>query len=310
MRGLTRTRTLAIERCRCVLRPLPKICARTHFSSTFQSRLITNCLRKPSTNAVLGDQRSHSACAGGRGTGRGWRGGAVAGGPPPARCGPGRTCVPSGGRVRVRGLPSCGSGRRRSARARPRKPSGMPHGRSVRCRGFPCRFLREPGPGRSRGGKSRRRAAAVGGSDFLDPPGQVLPQTEAVADLEGTGGAGGDALPIGARAVATGDLHSRMSPRPAAELFGASAFPERQRGPGAGVGQERAVRLAVQCEVVHPQHPGGVSSGGSGTRIRWASTVHRDSPLSRRRSILAPPRPAGTTPTASTRCCSSKVRRG
>jgi hypothetical protein len=53
----------------------------------------------------------------------------------------------------------------------------------------------------------------------------------------------------------------------------------------------------------------GVTSAGSGTRISWESTVHRDSLMPRMRSIPAPPRPASTTPTASTRCCSSGVRR-
>uniref|UniRef100_UPI002F911DC3 hypothetical protein n=1 Tax=Streptomyces sp. NBC_01001 TaxID=2903713 RepID=UPI002F911DC3 len=39
-----------------------------------------------------------------------------------------------------------------------------------------------------------------------------------------------------------------------------------------------------------------MTSGGSGTRISWASTVHRESLTFRTRSIRAPPRPASTTP--------------
>jgi hypothetical protein len=96
----------------------------------------------------------------------------------------------------------------------------------------------------------------MSGGDFLNAPGQALPQMKAVADLDGLWGTVGDALPIGKRAVAAGDLRTRMSAQPSAELFGVSAFPERQRESGFGVDQEGAVGIAVECEVVHAEHPG------------------------------------------------------
>ncbi|MFD7445218.1 hypothetical protein [Streptomyces sp. NPDC059909] len=54
----------------------------------------------------------------------------------------------------------------------------------------------------------------MSGSDFLNAPGQALPQVETVADLDGLWGAIGDALPTGERAVAAGDLDTGMSAQP------------------------------------------------------------------------------------------------
>lgn len=132
----------------------------------------------------------------------------------------------------------------------------MPGGRSVRRLRLCRRGVRELGLGRSGGRESFRQAAAVGGGDFLNAPGQALPQMKTVADLDRLWGAIGDALSIGKRAVAADDLHTRMSAQPSAELFGVSAFPERQRESGFGVDQESAVGIAVQREVVHAEHPG------------------------------------------------------
>lgn len=68
----------------------------------------------------------------------------------------------------------------------------------------------------------------MGGRDFLNAPGQALPQMEAVADLDGVRGTIGDALPVGERAVATGDLNTGMPAEPSAQLFGVPAL---QGGP-------------------------------------------------------------------------------
>ncbi|MDX3537565.1 hypothetical protein PV721_24985 [Streptomyces sp. MB09-01] len=58
------------------------------------------------------------------------------------------------------------------------------------------------------------------------------------------------------RFVAAGDLNTGMFAKPPAQLFGIPALPERQREPRGGVNQERAVGVAVEREVVHPQHSG------------------------------------------------------
>ncbi|MEU2718809.1 hypothetical protein [Streptomyces sp. NPDC007205] len=52
-----------------------------------------------------------------------------------------------------------------------------------------------------------------------------------------------------------------------------------------------------------------MTSGGKDTRISWDKTVHRESLMFKIRSIRAPPRPASTTPTSSTKCCNGGVRR-
>lgn len=96
----------------------------------------------------------------------------------------------------------------------------------------------------------------MGGGDVLDAAGEALPEVEAVADLHGVGCAGGDALPVGEGAVAAGDLDTWVLAEPVAELFRVAPFPECEREPGGGVDQEGAVGIAVEREVIHPQHPG------------------------------------------------------
>ena len=103
--------------------------------------------------------------------------------------------------------------------------------------------------------EGRGQTAPVGGSDVLDATGQPLPQVEAVADLHGPGGAGGDALPVCQRAVTADDLDAGMLTKPAAELFGVPSLPKRERQRGGGVDQKGPVGIAVEGEVVHAQHP-------------------------------------------------------
>ncbi|BCL26366.1 hypothetical protein GCM10017557_12250 [Streptomyces aurantiacus] len=96
----------------------------------------------------------------------------------------------------------------------------MTGGRSVSRFGFRRRGVRKLGLGRSEGRENFRQTAAVGGGVSLNAPGQALPLMKTVADLDGFWGAIGNALPIGKRAVAADDLHTRMSAQPSAELFG------------------------------------------------------------------------------------------
>jgi hypothetical protein len=90
------------------------------------------------------------------------------------------------------------------------QPPGMTGSRAVRCSGFRFPACHGPGVVRLGSGEGFGQAAAVGSGDFLNTPGQALPQVKAITHLQGIGGAVGDALPIGERAVATGDLNAGM----------------------------------------------------------------------------------------------------
>lgn len=95
----------------------------------------------------------------------------------------------------------------------------------------------------------------MSGGDVLNSAGQALPVVKAVADLNGFGGPGGDALPVGEGAVAAGGLDARVLAEPSSELFRVASFPECEREPGGGIGQKGAVDAAAE-RGVGPQHPG------------------------------------------------------
>ncbi|MFG2348687.1 hypothetical protein [Streptomyces phaeochromogenes] len=100
------------------------------------------------------------------------------------------------------------------------------------------------------------QAVAVGGGDVLDAAGKALPEEKAVADLHGIRSTGANALPIGEGAAPAGDLDTWVLAEPATELFGIASLPEGEREPGGGIDQEGAIGVAVEREVIHPQHPG------------------------------------------------------
>jgi hypothetical protein len=75
---------------------------------------------------------------------------------------------------------------------------------------------------------------------------------------------------------------------------------------GGGVGGDLPGGL-VGCGLV--AEFGTFAAGGSGKRIKWNSTLVRDSGTFRICRSRAPPRPASSTPAISTRCCSSGLRR-
>lgn len=154
-------------------------------------------------------------------------GGGAGGVSPRARCGPWRICGRCGGLSEFAGrdaVRTAGIGQRVDGLE---QPPGVPAGGSVLL-GFHWR-RRRLGSARFGDGECGWQAAAVGGGDFLNAPGQALPQVKTVADLQSFGGTVGYALPVGEGAVAAGDLDSGMRAEPSAELF--SVLPsQRVRG--------------------------------------------------------------------------------
>jgi hypothetical protein len=64
----------------------------------------------------------------------------------------------------------------------------------------------------------------------------------------------GNALPVGERAVAARHLDTGVRAQSSDQLLGVAPGPQRDRQPGVGIHQQRAVDVRVQREVVHARH--------------------------------------------------------
>lgn len=90
---------------------------------------------------------------------------------------------------------------------------------------------------------------------LLDGFGQVLPQVEAVGDVDGVRGAEPGGFGVGGGAVAADDLHSGVGGQPGAHGFDGAVGQQVGRAAGLDVHQDGRVGVALaQCELIDPQH--------------------------------------------------------
>ncbi len=125
--------------------------------------------------------------------------------------------------------------------------------------GLPGEFRFRQGRGLPfrRGRRQLGEAGAVGCGALLDGLGQVLPQVEAVGDLDGARCPGGGAVRVGAGPVPADDLDAGVGGQPVRQGLGVASFEEVERGAGLDVDDQRAVVLAApDREVVDPEYPG------------------------------------------------------
>jgi hypothetical protein len=96
----------------------------------------------------------------------------------------------------------------------------------------------------------------VSGDALLDGLGHVLPQVEAVGDLDRVRCPGPGAVGVRAGTVPADDLDAGVSGQPVGQGPGVASFEEVQRGAGLDVDDQRAIVLAAPGrEVVDPQDP-------------------------------------------------------